>query len=1773
MAETVLVVCRPFRAKVDFCPGVSFFFTSEADINADDLRIIGRNFARIHIESCLAHVLRARDGVLDPRMTVVPDFVSEGVGSVRLLCLVSSDTNVRLLAPIMCALKTLAVVPSRHEKDEGAVDVLREFGIPYVEIRRSEPRNAVIDAFKPTVALTAADWTSEFLHLRGQLQELDVPAVALQEGPHDLSLSFQQEIGGVLFNKVSNQYRNADVFLAQGTRHLAFMRTKYFAVTGNPKIQEFIPCVDGVAPRAFINLNFTYPQTKPAYESERDLWLKEVLAAARDAKIPYIISQHPRDKAVIDDPNVLPSHAGIVQDHLRQCTIAISRLSSLIYEAARDGLRSVYFNPHYEPIGLFNLNADADLDVCTNRRQLSDVLREHVRNPAVRRGDPRRFLHAHCGKQDGKAVERSIAMMHAIAANRPQAELLQHALAQDSGTALDTATAVTAGSRLRVAVFGRFPAKGYSGGRIHGWSIAEAVAHAGHDVTVVTPCIPEFSENYAYLPRHQSIRIAMSPDLRRWQPVGAFDVVFMVPGMDRDDTAYRAAIEFAEARGAALILINFESPNWFNAFATVPRDETLWNHWRLIARHARVVLSSAEEGTRFARAFYTDAAPGCLFENVPCAINVGLIDQAPDVPVREKRVLIFTRSGLAEHKGAAELPSFILPEMAGYTFTVVSGNSLEPEREAALAEAASRVGATLDVRCAITDQEKAALLKQSCLLLFPSMFEGLGLPPMEAVYAGLPCVAFDLPVLREICGEWVTYARHGDFDDFRARIVDVLTSPPDMSGSREAIAPVAHFNGMASGLERVMRAALARPAHRADSTTQADLFRGADNFPPATAPHIAEPYAVLRQALDMPVPVKHASSRVAVLTLVPPVPADQGNRMVTHHLISHLLQQGHDVDIIIQGDCSPALLAAAYCDRVRVLSLPMPDWRNTGEATWRREITEQAFSGLPTGPHQSVKEAVDREANKYHPFYIMTAEWLEFALRSLKTENYNSIYCNYLHTLLPIAILREMGVTLPGPVAVITHDAMSRLSRSIDGVLLDTSFRYCTPEAEAEALNAADIVVAITPGEADYLREIGVHKKIVVSRYSGAEDFAAHTTSDAAFYRKRIVYTASNNPLNKRGFEEFLRSCWPRIMERHPDARLQLAGTICHVIGNYPGIEKLGIIPRSELTYLVSQASIVINPGQSGTGLKIKTVEAICATVPFVTFPDGLEGVEEFQDAGFIARDWDDFTIGCLQLLEDHASWLRCHRFAATNAAQAFSRAAVFGELDAAVVECREIAPAHHQSDDETAPGQADHSAQSNRLLADARTALLRGRISEGRRSLGDAVTHDPGNREAYELAYSLAEEMKDATGMQALAAQQIAYCPFAPGGYLDFAAALSIAGDEKARERVLAHTLLVCPGAMKVVSAYIDAAVTINEPRSAAWLLQHHASNPELQPSLDLDVLARVQKLAQHAEREPVDHGPLPETFETAFTAGNVSDANWHFGIWQKDDRPGFTVSRPAVNITFTPGQMLRFRGSGVRRVVKVDGKNPNQNVWLDRPLNPETDGFPKAIFLLPPDRWLLDLDNSTERMRLTGTINADFSGLVLSNVTQAEPLIAFSTYWRRDIEQRDGLGHNQVRGLTIEARWDPTLSANDTLQMTRSGGPNVVSTVRPRAMALGEIVTCVARDAMSATASQHLQLSSIELTDDRLFLKCYMKEPTLPQRLQIMGVGSVILDLHVNPVIDDTDMSGQSMFAVSLTMERPIWDRTGRRVRVAVPEAGGAHWQERDARPAMPVDPVKLG
>jgi glycosyltransferase involved in cell wall biosynthesis len=83
--------------------------------------------------------------------------------------------------------------------------------------------------------------------------------------------------------------------------------------------------------------------------------------------------------------------------------------------------------------------------------------------------------------------------------------------------------------------------------------------------------------------------------------------------------------------------------------------------------------------------------------------------------------------------------------------------------------------AGMELISGVGDAELVSIYQGAAALLLPSLYEGFGLPAVEAMQLGVPVICADIPVLREVTGGRATYVDATDGDV----LVDALRSAPD----------------------------------------------------------------------------------------------------------------------------------------------------------------------------------------------------------------------------------------------------------------------------------------------------------------------------------------------------------------------------------------------------------------------------------------------------------------------------------------------------------------------------------------------------------------------------------------------------------------------------------------------------------------------------------------------------------------------------------------------------------------------------------------------------------------------------------------------------------------------------------------------------------------------------------------------------------------------------------------------------------------------------------
>jgi len=216
--------------------------------------------------------------------------------------------------------------------------------------------------------------------------------------------------------------------------------------------------------------------------------------------------------------------------------------------------------------------------------------------------------------------------------------------------------------------------------------------------------------------------------------------------------------------------------------------------------------------------------------------------------------------------------------------------------------------------------------------------------------------------------------------------------------------------------------------------------------------------------------------------------------------------------------------------------------------------------------------------------------------------------------------------------AIYTHDVFSYKDLRTGAPFYET----CNAHEEAKALQRCPTIFAIQEEEATYFGYLAPKSKI----YTVYNHFNFHHQPPTE--NKNILYLASRMEFNVAGILWFLDDVWPMVIDHDPTIRLIIGGTVCERIpeGKYANIELLGRIDCLDDFY--RQGDVVINPVFQGTGLKIKTFEALSFGKVAIVHPHSTQGIYKKDTAPLLVAknpiDWVNFIseifINNYQVLE-----------------------------------------------------------------------------------------------------------------------------------------------------------------------------------------------------------------------------------------------------------------------------------------------------------------------------------------------------------------------------------------------------------------------------------------------------------------------------------------------------------------------------------------------------------
>ena len=165
--------------------------------------------------------------------------------------------------------------------------------------------------------------------------------------------------------------------------------------------------------------------------------------------------------------------------------------------------------------------------------------------------------------------------------------------------------------------------------------------------------------------------------------------------------------------------------------------------------------------------------------------KIHVIAHGPTVPPRNGRpvaglgrpyVLCLAHASPTKNLGALVRAFALVQEHIGEDL-VIAGTDVDGAGLAALLRRLAVPASRVQVRPNVTDREKIELLDGASLFVYPSLYEGFGLPPLEAMARGCPVVTANAGSLPEVCADAPVYVDPRDVSDIARALQAVLRDP------------------------------------------------------------------------------------------------------------------------------------------------------------------------------------------------------------------------------------------------------------------------------------------------------------------------------------------------------------------------------------------------------------------------------------------------------------------------------------------------------------------------------------------------------------------------------------------------------------------------------------------------------------------------------------------------------------------------------------------------------------------------------------------------------------------------------------------------------------------------------------------------------------------------------------------------------------------------------------------------------------------------------------
>ena len=360
-----------------------------------------------------------------------------------------------------------------------------------------------------------------------------------------------------------------------------------------------------------------------------------------------------------------------------------------------------------------------------------------------------------------------------------------------------------------------------------------------------------------------------------------------------------------------------------------------------------------------------------------------------------------------------------------------------------------------------------------------------------------------------------------------------------------------------------------------------------------------------------------------------PLVRSQGNHVRAYTLLQYFKAKNITLDLVAEADKHfteqdvEALKSQKLVNQVHFL----PKHKKGGLSYFLKVSIPKLFSKIP-------KPFDRRQLNQQQAFN-----------KVLQSNTYDKIIVSY-SCWIPLVLNNPY---LKGATTIVdTHDFLTSQFKSRKDFNLGKFF-----EGEMKLLNSVDQVWAISVEE-KYLFEQFIKTPVhLVPHLTTSKIQSTTKTID-------VLYVASENEHNIAAARWFFNKVYPLL---ETNISITVVGKINKHVKDYPNVNKINYVEDLSATYNASK--VVICPMLSGTGLKIKVVEALSFNLPVVCNTRGVDGLINKVDNGCLVTDnATKFAAYITQLINDSSFYEANKQKANLFYEEFLSEKAVYSTLD-----------------------------------------------------------------------------------------------------------------------------------------------------------------------------------------------------------------------------------------------------------------------------------------------------------------------------------------------------------------------------------------------------------------------------------------------------------------------------------------------------------------------------